>query len=142
MVHARLSAGSGLARRVGAQAYRPIGSYSLTLWGDRGAMLLLTLGFLAIAAGLGYVWWYYDTLPGMVPLHFSTDGTVDRFGEKEQLFLLPGFAALLLVLNTALAAYLYLRERVVARMLMAVGTGVGLMFLAGAVNIVRLAFDM
>ena len=65
-------------------------------------MLLLTLGFLAIAAGLGYVLWYYEDLPGMVPLHFSTDGTVDRFGEKVQLFLLPGIAALVLVFNTAL----------------------------------------
>ncbi len=114
----------------------------MTLWSDRAAMFLLTLGSLAIAAGLAYIMWFFQDLPGMVPLHFSADGTVDQFGDKSQLFLLPGIAAFLLIFNTALAAYLHRRERVAARLLVAVGTGVGVMFLAGAINIVRLAFDL
>ena len=114
----------------------------MTLWGDRAAVLLLILGLLADLAGFGYVWWFYEALPEIVPLHFNTDGTVDRTGEKLQLFLMPSIAVLVLAFNTTLAAYIYQRERVAARLLTAVGAGVGLMFLAGAINVVRLAFDL
>lgn len=113
----------------------------MTLWGDRAAVFLLVIGLLASGSGFVYIWWFYDSLPETVPLHFNTDGSVDRIGEKLQLFLMPSIAVLVLFFNTSLAAFIYQRERVAARLLTAVGAGVGLMFLAGAINVVRLAFE-
>lgn len=59
------------------------------------AFALIMLGIF-----IGYVAYHYPKLPGTIPTHFNASGTVDDFGNKSFLLILPGIALFIYVLMT------------------------------------------
>jgi uncharacterized membrane protein len=59
----------------------------------------------------GYLCALYPNLDLQLPLHFSSEGTVDRIGDKIELFALPIIGLIILATNLALGLILYTRER-------------------------------
>lgn len=57
-------------------------------------ILMIILAILPLAMVLAV----YNKLPGLVPMHWGIDGSVDRYGEKSELFLLAGINIFMAVL--------------------------------------------
>lgn len=100
---------------------------SLPFWRDRLAQLLLGLGALANAALFAYLLARYPTLPGILPLHFTAFGGVDRIGPKEQILRLPAIGLTIFITNALLGFALHRREPLATYFLF--GTGLLAQFL-------------
>lgn len=51
---------------------------------------------------LGYLLWIYPTLPEIIPVHFDLNMVPNRWGNKSELFLIAGIAAVFPLLNSVL----------------------------------------
>jgi hypothetical protein len=51
---------------------------------------------------LGYLLWIYPTLPEIIPVHFDLNMVPNRWGNKSELFLIAGIAAIFPLLNSVL----------------------------------------
>jgi hypothetical protein len=51
---------------------------------------------------LGYLFWIYPTLPEIIPVHFDLNMVPNRWGNKSELFLIAGIAAIFPILNSVL----------------------------------------
>lgn len=51
---------------------------------------------------LGYLLWIYPTLPEIIPVHFDLNMVPNRWGNKSELFLIAGIAAIFPALNAVL----------------------------------------
>lgn len=51
---------------------------------------------------LGYLLWIYPTLPETIPVHFDLNMVPNRWGNKSELFLIAGIAAIFPILNSVL----------------------------------------
>jgi len=71
-----------------------------------GALVLLALAF-----------WRYPGLPAQVPMHFDAQGLPDRLAPPNSIFYLPAVGLVVLIVNSALAAWMYRHERVLAHFL-------------------------
>jgi len=100
---------------------------SLPFWRDRLAQLLLGLGALANAALFAYLLARYPTLPGILPLHFTAFGSVDRLAPKEQILRLPTIGLITFIANALLGFALHRREPLATYLL--AGTGLLAQFL-------------
>lgn len=51
---------------------------------------------------LGYLLWIYPNLPEIIPVHFDLNMVPNRWGNKSELFLIAGIAAIFPILNSVL----------------------------------------
>jgi len=51
---------------------------------------------------LGYLFWIYPTLPEIIPVHFDLNMIPNRWGNKSELFLIAGIAAIFPIINSIL----------------------------------------
>src|SRR5689334_10597588 len=62
--------------------------------------------FFIAAAAIATTWLatflIYPRLPGQIPLHWNFSGQVDRYGSRENLFLMPGIMVMVVLLFAAL----------------------------------------
>lgn len=100
---------------------------SLPFWQDRLAQLLLALGALANGGLFAYLLARYPTLPGILPLHFTAFGGVDRIAPKEQILRLPTIGLIIFIANALLGFALHRREPLATYLL--AGTGLLAQFL-------------
>lgn len=59
--------------------------------------LVELLTFLAVIASLVIPVYYYQDLPGEIPMHFNTSGTPDRVGPRSSIWFLPILGAFLCI---------------------------------------------
>lgn len=62
----------------------------------------LMLSILIIVATLAATAWMYPGLPERIPVHWNSDGAIDRYGAKTMVFLMPAMMAGVLALLVAL----------------------------------------
>ncbi|MEA3460218.1 MAG: PH domain-containing protein [Chloroflexota bacterium] len=106
------------------------------IWGDKGALLLMALGFLANLALFAYICWRYPALPQLLPLHWDAFGQVDRIGTRSQLFSLPAIGLAALLTNCSLGFSIHGRERIGAYCLLGGAIVVQFLFWLATLNIV------
>ncbi len=51
----------------------------------------------------------YDTLPDLLPLHFDAQGNADRIAERREIFVLPGIALVVALVNGVAGLLMHLR---------------------------------
>jgi len=91
------------------------------LIGDHGLQVLLTLILIANVAMFAYLFFRFENLPNLMPLHFDTSGAPDRIEAKNGIFALPIIGVTVFFLNTGLGILLHNRERA-ATLMLTVGT--------------------
>lgn len=94
------------------------------LLGDHVASALIAAGVVIPLLMAGYLYSQYEGIPGTIPLHYNARGEVDAYGTPRDLWLLPVVAAVVLVVNTAIATAAQLYDRFVSRLLLAAIPGV------------------
>jgi hypothetical protein len=114
-------------------------AWASTLWADRPARLLLLAGPALNALLFGYLSLIYGYLPERLPLHWNSQGQVDRIGDPVELLRLPVFALTVWVFNSLLGWRVLRKERAVTILLLAGAVAVQIAFAAGAVSIVSRA---
>lgn len=108
------------------------------LWGDRVARLLLLGGLLVCTLFFGYMSLVYNGLPNILPLHWNSQGQIDRVGDPQELLRLPVIALGIWLVNTILAALVRRRERAATLFLLAGAVAVPFVFAAATLSIVLL----
>jgi hypothetical protein len=103
----------------------------VTLFGTiLASILVLVLTILFVSAN-------WSTLPDPLKLQFSRDAsTVLAYGQREDVFKLPGIGAAILIANLGVGLSIYARERTAARMLWSVSVVVQVLVLIATVRIV------
>jgi hypothetical protein len=84
--------------------------FSWALWEDRTAWALLGVAAVINLSLFGYVSALFPGLDMQLPLHFNSQGLVDRIGTKGELFALPIIGLIILGTNLVLGLVLYKRE--------------------------------
>lgn len=106
------------------------------IWRDRAALALLIL---AIALNLGIFGvsaTRFPAAPAQIALHFDARGSVDRLGEKSQLFVPPVIGLLTLSASVALGLALYRKgETLAAFMLWGGSAATQILFLVAALTL-------
>lgn len=106
------------------------------IWRDRTALTLL---FLAIALNLalfGLSATRFPAAPAQIALHFDASGSVDRLGEKSQLFVPPVLGLLTLAVSLIFGLVLYRKgETLAAFMLWGGSAAMQLLFFAAALTL-------
>lgn len=108
------------------------------LWSDRLARLLLLGGLLVCTLFFGYMSLVYNGLPNILPLHWNSQGQIDRVGDPQELLRLPVIALGIWLMNTILAALVRQRERAATLFLLAGAVAVPFVFAAATLSIVLL----
>jgi hypothetical protein len=113
-LHKRLQMGP---TQIVEQFSRRPGILNWAIWQDRVGLALLVVGFLAILGLTGFLCFQFPALSRLVPFHFDAAGNADRLGSRGQIFFIPLIGLLALLLNGALGAIAYRRERVASYLL-------------------------
>jgi hypothetical protein len=106
------------------------------LWTDRLARGLLLGGLVVCTLFFGYMSLVYNGLPNILPLHWNSQGLIDRVGDPQELLRLPVIALGIWLLNTILAAFARRYERAATIFLLAGAVAVPLVFAAATLSIV------
>lgn len=114
--------------------------HGLSIWGDRPALLLLVLAFVADAALAVYVFLEIPSLPFLLPLHYNGFGGVDLIGPRADLFKMPGIGLVVLLADLVGASFTHRRDRLGALILLGTALLVQAMLIVATLNVVRLAF--
>jgi hypothetical protein len=69
---------------------------------NRFVYLQVATVFGAFFVFLGYLLWIYPSLPEIIPVHFDLNMVPNRWGNKSELFLIAGIAAIFPILNSVL----------------------------------------
>ena len=112
------------------------GPLKLAIVHDAVAIAITALALVTNAALFGYVFYYFPTLPDLLPLHFNLLGEVDFIGPRSDVFRLPAIALALFAINLTAAAALYARERLAAYVVLGTGLLVQAMFWVATTRIV------
>lgn len=104
----------------------------LPFWHDAGVHYLAGLAFALNALLFAYICARYSALPELVPMHFDVFGEPDRIGLRSELFRLPVFGAIVLLLNAALGASVHTHERLATYLLLGAAAFMQVL-LAGAI---------
>jgi hypothetical protein len=91
--------------------------YLKTIASDKILRFGTLLSLLLIILSLLYSGIMYNSLPPVLPLYNQMPWGEDRLGMKLELFILPGFAFVILLTNTLLAYAIYERMPLVSRAL-------------------------
>lgn len=87
------------------------------IWQDWLGLTLLGAGATALIALVATVSFRFPSLPIVIPLHFGASGAPDRLGPRAEIFLVPLIGLLALLINGALGAALYRRNRLASYIL-------------------------
>jgi hypothetical protein len=82
-----------------------------------------------------YIGARWATIPDVLPMQFSRDGTILAYGQREDIFRLPGIGAAILIANLGIGLSIYARERAAARMLWAISVVVQVLMMVATARI-------
>lgn len=100
------------------------------------AMLLSAIALLALTIVLIFVRW--PGVPELLPMQFRWEGVelqVVAYGQREDIFRLPGIGAAILIANLGIGLSIYARERAAARMLWSVSVIVQILVLVATARL-------
>lgn len=100
-----------------------------------GALVLASIAILGLT--LLYISVRWAGIPDALAMQFTRDGEVVAYGQREDIFKLPGIGAAILVANLGIGLSLYARERAAARMLWAVSVVVQVLVLVATARILH-----
>ncbi len=100
------------------------------------AATLLASILVIVLTGL-YIGARWSGIPDVLPIQFSRDGTVLSYGQREDIFRLPGIGAAILIANLGIGLAIYARERAAARMLWAVSVVVQVLMMVATARILH-----
>ena len=97
-----------------------------------------TLASLAVIVLTGlYIGARWSAIPDVLAMQFSRDGTILAYGQREDVFRLPGIGAAILIANLGIGLAIYARERAAARMLWAVSVVVQVLMMVATARILH-----
>jgi hypothetical protein len=99
------------------------------------ATVLASIAILALC-GL-YISLRWASIPDVLAMQFSRDGTVLAYGQREDIFKLPGIGAAILIANLGIGLSIYARERAAARMLWSISVVVQILVLVATARILH-----
>jgi hypothetical protein len=99
------------------------------------ATLLASVAVLAVCVLYISVRW--ASIPDVLAMQYSRDGTILAYGQREDIFKLPGIGAAILIANLGIGLSIYARERAAARMLWSVSTVVQVLVLVATARILH-----
>lgn len=67
--------------------------------------ILEFVGLVLLTAFWAFTFYFYQSAPGEVPMHFDTSGNPNRFGSKYELFFLSGLSTILYIFLSVLMRY-------------------------------------
>jgi hypothetical protein len=84
-----------------------------------------------------YIGARWSGIPDVLPMQFSRDGTILAYGQREDIFKLPGIGAAILIANLGIGLAIYARERAAARMLWAISIVVQVLMMVATARILH-----
>jgi hypothetical protein len=84
-----------------------------------------------------YIGARWSAIPDVLPMQFSRDGTILAYGQREDIFKLPGIGAAILIANLGIGLAVYARERAAARMLWAISVVVQVLMMVATARILH-----
>jgi len=99
------------------------------------ALLLAAIAVLSLT--MLYISVRWAGIPDLLPMQFTRDGEILVYGQREDIFKLPGIGAAILVANLGIGLSIYARERAAARMLWAVSVIVQVLVLVATARILH-----
>jgi hypothetical protein len=99
------------------------------------ATVLASIGILVLC-GL-YISVRWASIPDVLAMQFSRDGTILAYGQREDIFKLPGIGAAILIANLGIGLSIYARERAAARMLWSISVIVQILVLVATARILH-----
>jgi hypothetical protein len=99
------------------------------------ATVLASIAVLAVTALYISVRW--ASIPDVLAMQFSRDGTILAYGQREDIFKLPGIGAAILIANLGIGLSIYARERAAARMLWSISVVVQVLVLVATARILH-----
>ena len=84
-----------------------------------------------------YIGARWSGIPDVLPMQFTRDGTILAYGQREDIFRLPGIGAAILIANLGIGLSIYARERAAARMLWAISVVVQVLVLVATARILH-----
>jgi len=84
-----------------------------------------------------YISLRWASIPDVLAMQYSRDGAVLAYGQREDIFKLPGIGAAILIANLGIGLSIYARERAAARMLWSVSTVVQVLVLVATARILH-----
>lgn len=99
--------------------------------------VLLLAAILVLIGSVLYVWSRWSGIPEVIALQFSRDGVPLTYGQREDIWRLPGIGAAILIANLGIGLAVYARERAAARMLWAVSVVVQVLVLVATARILH-----
>lgn len=84
-----------------------------------------------------YIGARWSGIPDVLPMQFSRDGTILAYGQREDIFKLPGIGAAILIANLGIGLAIYARERAAARMLWAISVVVQVLMMVATARILH-----
>ncbi|MCS6847808.1 MAG: PH domain-containing protein [Anaerolineae bacterium] len=106
------------------------------IWRDKTALTLLILAIALNLALFGFSAMRFPAAPAQIALHFDASGSVDRLGEKSQLFVPPVLGLLTLAVSLIVGLVLYRKgETLAAFMLWGGSAATQLLFFVAALTL-------
>lgn len=99
------------------------------------ATVVASIGVLALCAL--YISLRWPAIPDVLAMQFSRDGTILAYGQREDIFKLPGIGAAILIANLGIGLSIYARERAAARMLWSISVIVQVLVLVATARILH-----
>ncbi|MFN8634447.1 MAG: PH domain-containing protein [Chloroflexota bacterium] len=99
------------------------------------ATILASIAVLVVTAL--YISARWASIPDVLAMQFARDGTVLSYGQREDIFRLPGIGAAILVANLGIGLAIYARERTAARMLWSISVIVQVLVLVATARILH-----
>jgi hypothetical protein len=119
------------ARGASARAAAPSPMRDLALM----ATLFASIAVLAMTAL--YISMRWSAIPDVLAMQFSRDGVILAYGQREDIFKLPGIGAAILIANLGIGLSVYARERAAARMLWSISVIVQVLVLVATARILH-----
>jgi hypothetical protein len=113
------------------------GRASATPWRDVTLSATLLSSIVVLGLTVAYIWMRWPSIPDVLAMQFSRDGTILAYGQREDIFRLPAIGAAILIANLGIGLAIYARERAAARMLWAVAVIVQILVLVATARILH-----
>jgi hypothetical protein len=84
-----------------------------------------------------YIGARWTTIPDVLPMQFARDGAVLAYGQREDIFRLPGIGAAILIANLGIGLAIYAREQAAARMLWSISVVVQVLMMVATARILH-----
>ena len=101
-------------------------------------LIALTAGSIVVlACSMLYIWLHWANIPDPLALQFSRDGAPLVYGQRADVFRLPGIGAAILIANLGVGLAVYAREPAAARLLWATSLVVQVLILIATARILH-----